>query len=392
MSERKFTLIKGGLSYPHEDGNKTFVSSFVTDTRLMGVVGLYIRWNMKFATAPTNFHQFFYFDVEEYGFETYRSISSDDAGEIELIEQTLLGGLGGKKNDLTEKEATFLLQSYVETNRQLSTALPEGEHEYSFLLEPVIEMTDKERLALFEKQCPKITSKYQAINYFLMRCFGKDFIAAEFLTQGEFPLDIYNDIPIATLCKNTIDSFENKNGTSYLCESLIEHDASYMLVVSEITVSDFKITSFEKRSSMHISAVESAMMLSRSEFVTVYEILSESEEFETDFLEITTGALITIHDSGKLFLVFNKTNDHVSKQVFRLNEDVFGLYYITDMGQLIIAAYSEKEIHAIEKEIQSRSIARFLIPSSKYEFKEPVLYEFIQSGFDDFDDFLDFIK
>ena len=392
MAERKFTLIKGGLSYPHEDGNKTFVSSFVTDTRLMGVVGLYIRWNIRSSTSPTNFHQFFYFDVEEYGFETYRSISSDDATEIELIEQTLLGGLGGKKNNLTEKEATFLLQSYVEVNRKLSTALPEGESEYEFLLEPKIEMTEKEELVLFQKQCSNITSTYQAINYFLMRCFGKDFVAAKFLAHGEFPLNIYDDIPIATLCKNTIDSFKNENGISYLCESLVENDASYMLVISEITVSDYKITSFEKRSSMQISAVEAAMMLSRSEFVTVYEILDDSEEFDVGFMKLTAGALITMHDSGKLFLVFNKTNEHVSKQVFRLNEDVYGLYYITDMAQLIVAAYSEKEVHAIEKEIQKSSIAKFLIPSSKYEFKEPVLYEFVQSGFDDFDDFLDFIK
>ena len=29
---------------------------------------------------------------------------------------------------------------------------------------------------------------------------------------------------------------------------------------------------------------------------------------------------------------------------------------------------------------------------SKYEFKEPVLYEFIQSEFEDFDDFIEFIK
>ena len=392
MTERKFTLIKGGLSFPYEDGNKTFVSAFVTDTRLMGVVGLYIRWNVKSAVAPTNFHQFFYFDIEEYGLETYRSITSDDATEIDLIEQTLLGGLGGKKINLTQKEATFLLQSYVEINHQLSTALPDGEYEYNFLLESKVDMTDKDRDILFEKQCAKITSVYQAINYFLMRCFGKDFAAAEFLISGEFPLDVYADVPIATLCKNTIDSFENESGVSYLCESLIEHDASYMLIVSEITVSNLKITSFEKRSSMQISAVEAAMLLSRSEFVTVYDMLDESETFDIEFMKMTTGALITMHDSGKLFLVFNKTNDHVNKQVFRLNEDVFGLYYITDMGQLIVAAYSEKDIFFIEKEIQKSPIAISLIPSSKYEFKEPVVYEFIQSGFDDFEDFLDFIK
>ena len=30
--------------------------------------------------------------------------------------------------------------------------------------------------------------------------------------------------------------------------------------------------------------------------------------------------------------------------------------------------------------------------TAKYEFKEPVLFEFIQSDFEDFEDFLNFIK
>ena len=33
-----------------------------------------------------------------------------------------------------------------------------------------------------------------------------------------------------------------------------------------------------------------------------------------------------------------------------------------------------------------------LIPTAKYEFQEPVLYEFIQSGFEDFELFVDAIK
>jgi hypothetical protein len=153
-----------------------------------------------------------------------------------------------------------------------------------------------------------------------------------------------------------------------------------------------KISSFEKRSVMHVSAIEAAMMLSRPEFVTVYEILITSEEFNAGLTDLTASTLLTIHDGGRLFLSFNKNNDHVNKQVFRLNEDVFGLYYITDFGQMIIAAYSIKGIHSMEKELRRSTLSQSLLPISKYEFKEPVLYEFIQSEFEDFEDFLDFIK
>ena len=305
MTERNFTLIKGGLSYPYENDKKVFISAFVTDTRLMGVVGLYIHWEAK-GSFTSDFHQFFYFDAEEYGFETYRSISGSDMSEISYIEHALMGGLGGQKVDLTEKEAAFLVRYYVEMNTRLSTPLPDGEKEYGFLLNYEIEMTDQEKQALFAKQCTPISTVYQAINYFLMRCFGKDKDAAAFLSESGVPLDIYADIPPATLCKNTIDTFENEYGTSYLCESLIEYDSSYLLIVSEVTLSNMKISSFEKRSTMQISAIEAAMMLSRPEFVTVYEIISSPEEFDLHLSELTSGTLLTTHECGRLFLSFNK--------------------------------------------------------------------------------------
>jgi len=100
----------------------------------------------------------------------------------------------------------------------------------------------------------------------------------------------------------------------------------------------------------------------------------------------------TIHENGRLYLEFNKNNDHVNKKIFRLNEDIHGLYFATDFGQLIIATYSLSEIHEIEKTLSKSEISTCIIPTAKYEFKEPILYEFIQSDFDDFSDFLDFLN
>ena len=390
--KRNFTLIKGGLP-PDEADKKKFVSAYVTDTRLMGVVGLYIHWETKIENSISGFHQFFYFDAEEYGFETYRSVSGSDISEISEIEQALMGGLGGEKNYLTLEEATFLIQSYANMNRRLSLPLPDGLKEYGFLLKRETELTEAEQQELLAKQCTTIVSLNQVINYFLMRCFGKDFEAANFLTNGEIPLDIYPDIPQATLCKNTIDYFNGESGGSFLCESLIEHDAAYVLIVSEITIdNNMKITSYESRSRMQVSTAEAAMMLSRPEFVTVYEILCSPEEFDANLSALTAGALLTLHENGRLFLSFNKKNDHVNSKVFRLNEDVSGIYYVSDYGQMIIASYSIRGIHAMEKELRKSDLSQSLMAISKYEFKEPVLYEFIQSDFEDFEEFLEFIK
>jgi len=392
MTQRDFKLIKGGLLAPAESDKKTFVSAYVTNTRLMGVVGLYIHWETETGNYVSDFHQFFYFDAEEYGFENYRSLSGNDALEIAFIENALMGGLGGEKVDVTRKEACCLVQSYAEMNRRLSIPFPDGKKEYCFILNSRITMSPTESRKLFIKQCAPIVSSYQAIHYFLMRCFSRDYEAAAFLSKGRFPLDIYSEIPEATLCKNTIDHFDNEYGSSYLCESLIEYDASYMLIVSEITVSGTKVTSFENRSCMKVSAAEAAMMLSRPEFVTVYEILATPEEFDLNIPELTSGTLLTVHENGRLFMSFNKNNDHVNGRVFRLNEDVAGLFFAADNGQMIIAAYSIKGIHAIERDLKKSSLANSLLPVAKYEFKEPVLYEFIQSDFDDFEEFIDYIK
>ena len=79
----KFKVIKGGLSETAFTGSRQFVSAYVTDTRLMGVVGVYIHWYLPQNTLLKHFHQFFYMDAEEFGFDSYESVlESDDGGSL----------------------------------------------------------------------------------------------------------------------------------------------------------------------------------------------------------------------------------------------------------------------------------------------------------------------
>lgn len=392
MAERKFKVIKGGAAAAVSNNRRRFLSAFITDTRLMGVVGMYIHWELSNNDFTTDFHQFFYFDAEEYGFETYKSLFGDDSEELIMTEQALIGGLGGNKVNISEKEATFLVQKYVAMNDSLSIPLPEAQNEYKFLLENPITLTNEESDALIEKLCTPIQSEYQLINYFLMRVFGRDLEATAYLTSGDIPLDDIYEKSEATLCKNGLEEYYDDGVFSYLCESLIEFDGKYKLVVTEIYLAEGKVTKVKKRSSFFVTPAEAAMMLNHPEFITVYEILTEPEEFYMQFSEISGGSMQTLHDSGRLYLEFNKSNDHVNRKVFRLNEDIHGLYYATDYGQLIVAAYSLKDIHDIEKNLSKNEVGASIIATAKYEFKEPILYEFIQSDFDDFTDFLDFIN
>lgn len=392
MTERKFTVIKGGSAIAINKNRRKFLSAFITDTRLMGVIGLYIHWELSNADFASDFHQFFYFDAEEYGFETYRSLLGSDSEALTMMEQTLIGGLGGNKVNVNEREAAFLVQKYVTMNEMLSIPMPEPKNEYAVLLEDPVSLTETENEILIDKLCTPILSEYQLIHYFLMRVFGRDFEAAAYLSVNGLALEELPEDQGATLCKNSIEEYFDKNGCSYLCESLIEFDGKYKLVISEVDLLEGKVSGTKKRSSFFVTPAEAAMMLNHPEFITVYEVLPEMEDFLKDFSSVASNSMQTLHDNGRLYLEFNKNNDHVNRKVFRLNEDIHGLYYATDFGQLIIAAYSLNEIREIEKTLIKSDICTFIIPTAKYEFKEPILYEFIQSDFDDFSDFLDFLN
>ena len=142
------------------------------------------------------------------------------------------------------------------------------------------------------------------------------------------------------------------------------------------------------------SAAEAAMMLAKAEFVTVYEVLLSDDDMDNNIGELTVdlNAVMSTHENGRMFMAFKPTNDHVNSRVFRLSNDVKGVYFLTDYGQLIVAAYSLQDIRFLENKLKMSMLAPFLITTAKYEFKEPVLFEFVQSDFEDFDDFLDFIR
>ncbi|MBQ9931459.1 MAG: hypothetical protein IJO79_03825 [Firmicutes bacterium] len=387
MEKRKFTVIKGGKKPVRT--SRRFVSAYATDTRLMGVVGIAIHWRIDSHEGPQDHYQLFYYDTDEYGLETYRSHAGAPGEELHVLEKTMFGGLGGAKVQLTEKEARFLLQKFAAENPKKKQVLPEPQGEYAFILQEPVHMTKEEQRLAFEKVCTPILSTQQLIHYFLMRLFGWDWEGAAFLASPEMELPKLVPGGKATFCKNTVEPYINEDGkTSYLCETLIETANRYHILVLELTVKDGLVTSLEKRSGFQVTPAEAAMQLNRPEFITVYEILAAPEEFDPRLAPLMVGTLQTAHEAGRLHIEFNPTNDHVNRKTFRLNEDIHALIYVSDFGQLILGAYSLDEIREAERKLKNSSLSSLLLATARFEFKEPILYEFINSGFDDFGEFL----
>lgn len=390
MDRNQFTVLRGGLLDTVDTSEKVFESAYVTNTRLMGVVCMYIHFRLPDNPSMSDLHQFFYFDAEEYGFETYRGILGDDMDAVQDAEDTLASGLGGQKAALSLREAMYLLQEYVRFNQRSKLPLPEGLSEYGFLLSQDVLLNQPEQYILMGKLCTEIHSPRELVNYFLMRVFGRDFSAASYLSNGDFQLDQYAEFKAGTLCKNRIE--EGDVPGSYICESLVEYDNSYHITVSTVQVSSGMISGFARVSSFKVSPAEASMMLARSEFVTVFELLDQPESFTKAATRRTRSAMVNAHDTGVLYMMFHPNNSHVDKWEYRLNDDVMGMYFVSNAGQLISAAYRLDDIRALEHDLGQSAFARKLIPTGKFEFQEPVLYEFIHSGFEDFNDFVEAIQ
>ena len=184
---------------------------------------------------------------------------------------------------------------------------------------------------------------------------------------------------------------------AYLCQSLIEYDGKYYIIVTQITLDRLKVVKYEKISSFRVSAAEASMMTSRPEFVTVFDPLDEEEVMVGEFFnsgstDLVSSAMVTEHSPGRLFMIFYPHNDHVAKKDYRLSDDVMGIYYVLDSGQIILCAYERRNINLLEKDLMSSPVSSMLVPVAKYQFKEPVLYDFISSEGEDFEEFVDMIS
>lgn len=392
----KLTVIEGGIPYLLKTRKKNLITAYITDTRLMGVLAIYSHWSIGENYERQDLHQFFYIDCEESGLETYQSIEGNDSEEIDLAEQAIIGGLGANKVEITEKQLRAILYRYKKFNIDKALPLPEKYNEYAFLMESETILDPVEESELMKKVCGRLTSDYQVINYFLMRCIGQDYEGIKYLVNDHLFKNPYEGYSCATFCKNVIDkkSYNDDGSVSYMCESLIEENGEYETVISRISVKDLMIVSASKCSGFRISSAEAAMMLSKPEFVTVYEVLLSEEDMENNIGELTINfnTIMSVQENGRLFMSFKKNNDHVNSRIFRLSNDVKGIYFLTDYGQLIVASYTLYDIRFLENKLKASPLAPFLMVTSKYEFKEPVLFEFMQSDFEDFDDFLSYIR
>ncbi len=387
----EFKLIRGGKDY--EAAAYRFAGGRVTDTRLMGVLGLHLHWIniLPESETPVHLHQFYYYDIEEIGLDSVKIFDFSDEASSMLAEKQCFGGLGAEMVPVNEKEARYLVQFFVNETKKRNLPIPIDEEQISFITNDPVTLSEEELSALYSKICVNIKTNYGAVNYYLMRLFGKDYEGAKLLEADGANKDSLEDISLpshATFLRNNIDEFTDENGeTSYLSESLTESNGQYFISVTEIDAKDGRVFSSKLKSRMNISTNEASLLLNTDEYVSVFEIVSDMDYFDMSFASFSVGTTKTEHETGELFMEFKPDNNHAEKKLFRLSDDVFAIYYVTDFGQLIMGAYSP-----FDSAVAESKLMQFFKPdlqcTGRYHFAQSIIYEFALSGFDDFEEFL----
>ncbi|MBO5516459.1 MAG: hypothetical protein J6A42_00020 [Firmicutes bacterium] len=370
-----------------------FAGGEITNTRLMGVLGMHLHWLLPYETENRDLHQFYYYDIEELGLESMGVYIGDDEIAVEVTAKSIFGGLGAEMKPLTEREARYLAGEMIAETKRKNQLLPEEARDLDFITKAPVLLTEEEKEALNRKMCVPIRTDYGVVNYYLMRLYGKDPEGAALLVaKGADPevLTISEPRRHCTFLRNSIQDNGGVIRRNYLCESLIEVDDenAHRIVTSEVSVAGGKVVAAQKKSEFRISDYEASMKLSRPEFVTVYEIYGDMDSFDADFAPYVVGAQKTGHDCGDMYMEFKRDNYHVDQPEFMLSDDVQTLYFVTDYGQLIVGAYSLEDIVRAEALLQTGRAGKHIQSTAKYQFADPIIYEFAMSGMTDFTEFL----
>jgi len=384
-----FKIVDGGLRPPLHTRvwRGDFVMAEVSDTRLMGVIGLHV---VRAAGGDT-IHQFFYLDAEEYGVDEYTSAVNCSEEEVSMIKTSRFGALGGSWNEIGESEAAFLIKDFILFSQQMKLDLPEPKEEYLWYAGLYVSLSRAGYEGLWSKMCVPIRDDNELINYFLMRCTGMDYTGAARLASSEADLRFAGlEVP-ATLFRNSIKKTETPG--RYICTMLID-DGRFLILNAGISVVKGKVAKAEKLSELLITPWEASLILRRDEYV-VYNRYDGDRELFDRIMSLTFDTMTSQdYDIGTLYMIFNKNNDHVRDEVYRLDRDTMAAVLLVDNGELVVAGDDPGKTSFVENllVLALGSFGQQIRTLGSYRFGEQVVGAFLDSEFFEFKDFLEFIQ
>lgn len=357
-----------------------FISCEVTNTRLMGVVGVHSKWK---DVDNHLLHVLFHLDYEDYGIDGYRLLVNPTSDEVNHEVQKMAGGLGGVMVSVGSEELQSLLYEAYQINLAHSEDPPYG-------IEPWLSWLQEGHLneKLYEEICEPIVSNFQKIHYAVMRLMGKDRAGFEFLTKRRIPYSDIVEHP-SMLLRNAIEKVEDpRYPEHYVVTSLTSVMGKYKIIHWSVGIDEKgNFVEMSYMDDLSITGQEAALLLRRDEFLCVYQVADlayVTHYFDTQHPELMCNQ----HATGTLYTAFRSHNNHVKDPVFYLNGDIFAVYYMTQNKEMIISSFDENCYKKALEEFDGKQFEEKLYAKEQYQLNQSIIYEFVHSDVSKFKDFI----
>lgn len=336
----------------------SFKKAYASQSRLMGVIGI----RMHFEDVIL----FFHLDFEEYGLDRFEVYAGEEGSVIERITNSFVGGLGEDLIEISYDQACLFIDQAIDIGNQYDNEAPIDYYEF------------EDRIENFDSQveetciCKELRSDEELIHYFFMRVAGCDYDVLPYLSEVNYKL---YDHP-TVLLKNEIVREENY----YIVKSYIDYENAYRLNVSKVFV-DGKIVNCQLIETLDITAREASFQLNKKEYITI--LFNESSMFEYNLVNGYSGLLRNVYDAGNLYTIFSQNNDHVNQAVYYLNGDVDSIVYVTNY-HIVLSSFDEDRLERTKEVLLGYGLEVVV----DLEAEHPLIYSFVNSGLEDFFDFL----
>ena len=412
------SLIEGRLSdrYNHF-AEFDFKSCQATDTRLMGVVAMKITWQGK-DNPRARYYQVIHLDYSEYGIDEYLEFDcipgSDNYGDnkedMNYYWRHFTSVMGGKTVSIAPDAMLKLIEMAMPLAADGVDREYDDEENREFRAYAAMRLSlMKEELAgqgYTTETCsginamrvvtPRKLTAYETINYFIMRIVDRDFDAASMLSDMDRSLLENCELAqpgVQTLIKNSIRKSSWKkdppaDGASvpYRCTmTTLGRDGYYhstfvIYLSGGLLTRDPVVTQLETGSVIKLSDYESAIQVSRSEYITVFSCPDEIlNGFDGRKITPLANADPTVVPNGWLYTVYNSDNSHVDRAEYRIGDDVYGYALLSIGGELVLMSNEMTRISMLDTSTVMSSYSPYIQLKGRYRIDTPVFHTLCHS-------------
>ena len=403
---------------------KKFKRAFCTNTRLMGTMMLMVEWFYGFDIDMGSGEDLenrnkkealdlgydrglvshvFILDAEGLGISDLYILKDMDQEARDLFYRKKYGGLGGVNIDLGEDQVAYLVKKYKRKNEWYNKPLPEDFEEVYQDFYNGYDTESVDTVALFDSLCKEMESEYEFVNYMIMRFVARDWDGLLHYSGSELVAASHISQINGALLYNYI---ERKSQDRYLCRAIYEdidgyYDANIVVNIAHEDVEEDRLVYYDKpkkyslRSFMVISKeeiydYEVFDMISKPEIVDIYQPIDDDydmSELASELRGIYPGIQELAYEKGILFTQYYQDNSHLDSQVYLINNDLMFNIFLTE--NILYLATFDLDTRSFVEYVFKDSFGEKIRLVDSLEFEQNLLFDFVESGNDDFYDFLD---